>query len=242
MRYLARIAAATLLLISPAIGQELAGRTATVSVEGRGEVELKPDFARILVAVVTTGETVSQAVEANREASERVLARIQALGIKREDIHTANFQVFQTPPRRAPDGSEIQVPKFTASHQIRMTSRDVAGVGRLTGEILALGNDTMFQSLSWGLDRPREAGDQARREAVRDARRQAEVYADASGAQLNRLVEIRDGAVHALEAQPDMPMRMNAAAGAPPLPIVPPAQVRYTAAVHMVWEITPRSP
>ena len=144
---------------------------------GTGEAELKPDFARINVTVATQAETVAQATAANNTATERVLARIQGLGIKREDIRTANFQVFQTPQQVGPDGKEVKTPKFSAHHRLQITTRDLDGVGRLAGEILASG-DMTFQSVSFGLDRQEEGGDKAREAAVRDARRQAEVYAN----------------------------------------------------------------
>jgi uncharacterized protein YggE len=228
---------AALLLSAPASAQDGSRRVPTIAVVGTGEAQLKPDFARIFVAVATQADTVAQAVDANRTASERVLARIQALGVRREDIETANFQVFQTPPRHGPDGREQRVPRFTARHQLRLLSRDVAGVGRLAGEILASG-DMTFQSLSWGLDRQDQGADEARRGAVRDAKRQAEVYAEAAGVRLGRLVELREGSVHTPGAQEaDVAMRMSAAAPSPESPIVPPANVRYDATVQLVFEI-----
>ena len=49
-----------------------------------------------------------------------------------------------------------------------------------------------FQAVTFGLDRQEEGGDKAREAAVRDARRQAEVYAAAAGVALGRLLEIRE--------------------------------------------------
>lgn len=230
----------TLFGFSPAVAETAGPRPATVSVTGTGEAELKPDFARIRVLVGTQADTVAQATEANRTASEQVLKRLQALGIKQEDIRTLNLQVFQTPPRLGPDGRELKVPRFTVSHQLRIVSRTIDGIGRLAGEILAVDNLSL-QSVSWGLDRQAEGEDQARREAVRDAKRQAETYATAAGVSLGRLTEIRDGSVQILgDQEQGMPaMRMAAGALAEPLPVVPPATIRYTANVQMVWEIAP---
>jgi uncharacterized protein len=234
-----RLALAALLalsLASPAMAQVPAPRQPTISVMGTGEAELKPDFARIHVTVATQADTVAQASAANNTATERVLARIQGLGVKREDIRTANFQVFQTPQQVGPDGKEIKTPKFSAHHQLRITTRDLGGVGRLAGEILASG-DMTFQLVSFGLDRQEEGGDRAREAAVRDARRQAEIYATAAGVSLGRLLEIRDGSAQPFEPQPDMRMSMAMAKGAESVPIVPPATIRYTANVQLVWEM-----
>jgi uncharacterized protein YggE len=225
------------LFASLAQAQEPPPRRPIVSVTGTGEVQLKPDFARLHASVVTQGDTVQQTVDANRAATERVLARLQAVGVRREDIQTTNLQVSQTPPRVDRDGREVRAPRFTATHQLRVTSRDLEGVGKLAGEMLSVG-DLTFQALVWGLDRQDEGRDEARRAAVRDARRQAEIYTGAAEVKLGRLVEIRDAAAHAYG---DAEVAMRAATpSAPGVPVVPPASVRATASVQMVWEIEPR--
>ena len=93
----------------------------TISVMGTGEAELKPDFARIFVTVETQADTVAAAASANNTASERVLARIQALGIAKDDIRTVNFQVFQTPviEKTQPSVAEIHRQSPAADHHAR---------------------------------------------------------------------------------------------------------------------------
>lgn len=225
-----------LALASPVLAQTPAPRQPTISVMGTGEAELKPDFATILVSVDTKGDTVAQASSANRAGTERVLARIEGLGIKKEDIQTANFQVFQTPPQVGPDGKEIKQPKFSARHRLSIKTRAIDGVGQLAGEILASG-DMTFQSVSFGLDRQEEGGDQAREAAVHDAKRQAEIYAKAAGVSLGRLIEIRDGSAQPVEPYANMRMEMAAAKSADAIPLVPPATIRYSANVQLVWEL-----
>lgn len=219
---------------APAFAQEQkAPIVPTISVMGTGEAELKPDFARILVSVETQADTLAQASSANNAASERVLERIQSLGIKKDDIRTVNFQVFQSPQVEKP---ARPTPKFTANHQIQVTTRDLPGLGKLAGEILASG-DMTFQSVSFGLDRQDAGADKAREAAVADARRQAGIYAKAAGVTLGRLIEIRDGSAQPYQPQPEMRMRMAMAKGADEVPIVPPATIRYNAGVQMVWEM-----
>jgi uncharacterized protein YggE len=237
MRLVTLAALAALVLASPALAQnDDARRPPTISVVGTGEVELKPDFARVFVTVATQADTVAQAASANRAATERVLARIESLGVRRDDIQTANFQVFQTPLQHTPDGKELKAPKFSAHHQLRITTRDLDGVGRLAGEILASG-DMTFQSVTFGLDRQEQGADRAREAAVRDAKRQAEVYAAAAGVSLGRLMEIRDGSAQPFEPRAEMRMQMALAKGAESVPIVPPATIRYTSSVQIVWEM-----
>lgn len=234
---------ALLLIAAIALPLSVAGpaaaqtQPALISVTGEGEIERAPDYARIDVSVSSAADTVGEAVEANNAATERALAHFTARGIAREDVQTVQFQVYETPERRNPDGSLIDDPAFTAMHQLRVVTRDVDGVGALAGEILALETMT-FQSISWGLDRSEEAQDEARRRAVADARRQAGILSEAAGVTLGPIARISDadmspGPRAEMDAMPMM--RMSAAASA--VPIVPPASVRYGASVRIDWEI-----
>jgi uncharacterized protein YggE len=73
---------------------------------------------------------------------------------------------------------------------------------------------------------------------VKDARRQAEVFAQAAGVALGRLVEIRNASVQPATIVDDgmfkAAMRQQAE-----LSVVPPATVKTHATVEMVWEIAP---
>ena len=92
-------------------------------------------------------------------------------------------------------------------------------------------------------NRQEEGSDEARRAAVKDARRQAEVYAGAAGVALGRLLEIREGSAGPYFANALVEGSMRAKPAAPlEAPIVPPATLRYTATVNLVWEIAPSSP
>jgi len=237
------LAALSLCLAAPALAQTPAPtpRQPTISVTGTGEAELKPDFATIVVMVETEGDAVPKVVAANKKSSDEAIARIEALGVKKDDVRTQNFQVFETPIRTDKNGNEIKVPKFTAQHRLRIKISNLDEVGRIAGEILS-GSNMLFQSVSFGLNRQEEGGDAARRAAVKDARRQAELYAEAAGVTLGKLLEIRDGSAQPYAAEFNDGVRMRAMAKAAPAeaPIVPPATLRYLSNVQMVWEVAER--
>jgi uncharacterized protein len=207
-----------------------------VSVTGTGEVERVPDFARIFISVVNQADTVGEAVEANNEATSRALSRLAELGVDRDDIQTSNFQVFDTPERRDRDGNIRPSPAYTASHQLRVITRDIDSVGQLAGEVLALEGMT-FQSIAWGLDRSEDAQDEARRLAVADARRQAEVLTQAAGVAMGSIRQISEGHV-SIGPRPEMDQMVMRSAVAQAVPIVPPAFIRYGASVRVEWELT----
>lgn len=224
-----------LLLVTPAVAQTTP-RQPTITVGGMAEVELKPDLARIVAVVATQADGAAQAGELNRAATDRLLAKLAASGVKREDIRTTGVQVSPVAPRPRPDGTpDPRPPRFAANHTLRILTRDIDGVGRLSGEILAVG-DTLLQSVTFGRDKDTEAEDEARRAAVANARHQAEVFALAAGVRLGRLVEIRNGSVQPVGPVAEPMMRM-AAVREQALTLVPPASVRTSASVEMVFEI-----
>ncbi|WP_372424699.1 SIMPL domain-containing protein [Salinarimonas chemoclinalis] len=219
----------------PAAAQEVPAAVGRISVTGTGEVERAPDFARVFVSVTNRGDSVAAVVEANRAATEDALAAIEARGVAREDVQTANFQVFETPEEYDRNGDPRPVEPFTATHRLTIVLRDTDAVGAFAGEILALDAIT-FQAIAWGLERSEEAQDEAMRRAVADARRQAQVLAEAAGVTLGPIRRIGDGHVGG-GPQPEMDRMMMRASAAPAVPIVPPARLVFGAQVGMEWAI-----
>ena len=236
------VAAGPMPAIGPARAQAPSGSTVDAGPRGRivvtgvGEVEREPDFARVFVAVTNRAETVAEAVAANRGATEAALAAIEARGVSREDVQTSNFQVFETPDEFDVGGNRRPMPAYTATHQLQIVLRDIDDVGAFAGEILAIDAMT-FQSIGWGLERSDEAQAEAMTLAVADARRQAEILAEAAGVELGAILGIGEpgGGVRPM---PENGFAMRAMA-APSVPIVPPARLTFSASVGMEWAIRP---
>jgi uncharacterized protein YggE len=233
----ALVLAALIVLAAPVAQAQDASRPAgRIAVTGMAEVERAPDFARVFVSVTNRAGSVAEAVEANRAATEAALDAIEARGIAREDVRTANFQVFEPPQEFARNGEPRRdLPPYTATHRLQIVLRDISAVGEFAGEILALDAMT-FQSIAWGLERSEEAEEEAMRLAVADARRQAEVLADAAGVPLGAIRRIGDGMVDGGPG-PQMDRMAMRASAAPSVPIVPPAQLTFTARIGMEWAI-----
>lgn len=235
--FLALVLAASIgLAASPAPAQEAAAPAGRISVVGHAEIEREPDFARVHVSVTNRAATVAEALEANRAATEAALAAVETRGIDRDDVRTINFQVFETPQEFGRDGEPRRdLPPYTATHALQIVLRDVTAVGAFAGEILALDAMT-FQAIAWGLERSEEAEEEAMRLAVADARRQAEVLAEAAGVTLGAIRRIGDGMVDG-GLGPEMDRMMMRASAAPAVPIVPPARLSFTARIGMEWVI-----
>jgi hypothetical protein len=78
--------------------------------------------------------------------------------------------------------------------------------------------------------------DEARRDAVADAKRQAEVLADAAGVRLDDLASISDA-----RASPQGQVAYDLPSAARKyLQIIPPTKLEYTASIVMSWHISPK--
>ncbi|MBK6469072.1 MAG: SIMPL domain-containing protein [Rhodobacter sp.] len=110
-----------------------------------------------------------------------------------------------------------------------------AGVADRDGEVLdaavADGANTL-NGLSFGQEDPRPAMDAARRAAVKDASAKAELYAEAAGVTLGRIVSIAEGGGYGGPA----PMYDSAKSPAGSVPIAA-GELSLTASVTVVWEL-----
>jgi len=65
-----------------------------ITVEGNSQIEVKPDYAKIQVEVTTQSEDLSDAQRENSLKMNQVIQSLLALGIDRNDVQTALFNVF----------------------------------------------------------------------------------------------------------------------------------------------------
>lgn len=210
---------------------------ATITVSGQGQAAAKPDLARIIISVSTDGETIPQVSALNRESSDKIIAKLREIAIPADDIQTVDMQVLRNYASGKSALSSSAGQGFRAEHRIQIVLRDPANVGKIIGDIVAIDNMTL-QSVNWDVNNHEAADDQARAAAVADARHRAEIYAQAAGVKLGRLVLIRD------ESRGSEPVLYRTAAldggkGNGAMPIIPPASLNFSASAQMVWELAP---
>ncbi len=191
------IALAALLAIQPALAQPQphGPRPATMSMAGEGLVSAAPDIAIVNAGVVTDGKTARAAVDANSAAMDKVIAAVKAAGVEDRDIATSGFNVqpqWHYPDRR-PDvpAEQPRILGYEVRNELRVRVRDIAGLGAILDAALTSGSNQMSGLVFDVSDRTVKL-DEARRQAVADARRKAEIYAAAAGVKLGRIVSISE--------------------------------------------------
>ncbi|MFC3085668.1 SIMPL domain-containing protein [Tabrizicola soli] len=186
---LALAAALALPLAATAMAEE--ARVPMINVTGTGTVEAAPDVATLSIGVTTQGETAVAALAANSAAMEAVMARLAAAGVEARDMQTSNLSV--NPNWTGYDSGTPTISGYVAANLLTVTIRDLAGLGPVLDAAVQDGANTL-NGLSFGFADPEPLLDEARKEAVADARARAELLAAAAGVKLGRILSISEGA------------------------------------------------
>lgn len=155
-----------------------------ISVEGVGEAYSVPDRAVIQLGVTTDAATSEEAVSQNTEKMNAVLEAIKALGVAEEDIQTTGY--YLNPKYNWTDEGQVDDGyTLTQNVEVRLTDFD------LVGEVIAQSNKAganMVGGVEFTVENPETAKQEARMEAVAEAKEKAEQIAEASGLKLGDVV------------------------------------------------------
>ena len=181
-----------------------------ISVTGEGTVDAVPDLAIIQAGVTTQGKTARLASETNSTTMAKVLAALKAGGIAERDVQTSQFSIRPLYNSRR-DGYR-NITGFEASNRVGVKVRDLAKLAAVLDQVISAGANDM-SGISFTVTERSKLLDKARGDAVADARRKAELLANAAGAKLGRAIVITEGGGSPM---PIGRLAMRAAPSAPP--------------------------
>ncbi len=229
--------ALALLLAVPA-GALLAGAAAAagkITVTGQGMVPAAPDMATIMLGATSQAETAKAAMADNSAAVAAILAQLKAAGIEDRDIQTSGLSLNpQFDYNKASDGTMPEILGYIASNNVTVRVRALEGLGVVLDQVIAEGANT-FNGLTFGLASPEPVMDEARKLAVADARRKAELYAAAAGVRLGPVLTIAENGGYAEPAPMFRMAAVSASGGAVP---VASGEIGVTASVTIEYEVT----
>jgi uncharacterized protein YggE len=185
----AAVIAATL-LAAPALAETLPPPMITVS--GEATVSVAPDLAQIDAGVTSDAKTAREASEANNAAMAKVLLALKGAGIADKDYQTSRLSLQ---PQYAPRPSALAGPSsivgYRASNRVTVRLRDVAKLANVIDTLVGAGaND--IGDIGFSVSNASKLLDEAREQAVADARRKAEIYAKAAGVTLGAPLSIAE--------------------------------------------------
>jgi len=171
-----------------------------VSVAGEASVSAAPDSAVIRIGVSTQAASAREASNANAQKMTAVLAALKDGGIAEKDIQTA-WLSLQPQYETSRPGAQ-RVVGFQASNQLSVRVRDIKSLANLLDRAIAAGA-TDVSGIEFVVSEQSKLLDQAREQAIADARRKAELYVKAAGGHVGQVISIvEDNAMPPLRPMP----------------------------------------
>lgn len=188
----------------------------SITVVGSGKASARPDMAQVQVGVVTQAPSAAKALQDNNEAMAKLLRAVEGHGIAKKDVQTSNFAVMPQ-YRRGPHGEQLpEIVGYEVNNEARVKVRQLDALGQVLDDVVQQGANRV-QGISFSIADPTPLQDEARRKAMADARRKAELYAKEAGAEVGMVLLIQEQTPH-----PPMPeFRGVALAGAGAVPVAP---------------------
>jgi uncharacterized protein YggE len=202
----------------------------TVAAEGR--VTRAPDIAEVSGGVVTSAPTAAAAMAENTVRMNAVVAAVKKAGIADRDIQTTGLNL--QPQYRYADNQPPVLTGYQVTNTVSLRLRKLGEAGRLLDTLVGVGAN-QIGGPNFSVDAADEALDEARVAAVKMARTRAQLYAQAAGLRIKRIVSISESG--AIEPGPRPMMVMARAVRMEAAPMVAPGEVALGVNVTMVFEL-----
>jgi uncharacterized protein len=226
MRTLSALFSAVAIVAALALPARAADRLVTVT--GHASVSVAPDTAVIRIGVSSRGKNAHEASEANAKRMTKVLAAIKDAGINARDIQTSRLSL--QPQYDTNKGDTAHLTGFQVTNQLTVKIHDIGALPDVLDRAIAAGANEM-SGIEFMVSGQSKLLDQARDDAIADARRKAELYAQAAGAKLGRVASITE---EGSPSQPHVLQAMRVAA----VPVAP-GELTLSANVTVSYELMP---
>jgi hypothetical protein len=146
---------------------------------------------QIDAGVATEAKTAREASDANNAAMGKVLLALKGAGIEEKDYQTSRLSLQPESAPSRTSGPPTMV-GYRASNRVTIRLRDVTKVASVIDTLVGAGaND--IGGINFTVSQASKLLDDAREQAIADARRKAEIYAKAAGVTLGAPLSISEG-------------------------------------------------
>jgi hypothetical protein len=186
----------------------------SISVTGSGFVVAEPDMAHISMGVVSEADNAKDALAKNSAAMRTLIDAMKGNAIEARDIQTTSFNVS---PRyqNFKDGRPPVINGYQVHNQVRIVVRDIKKLGAVLDQAVQQGSN-QIGGIGFEVSKADELKGEARKQAIANAKRKAELYASAAGVKLGHVLAIEEAGAQA-GPRPMMGGRAAMAEAAPPI-------------------------
>jgi uncharacterized protein YggE len=151
-----------------------------ITVMAQGKVSAEPDLAMITIGVETRESTAGLAAAQNDDRMADVMDALEQMGVPEKDIQTVDYSI------RAEidwNDDEQRVIGYVVTNSVLVKMRDMDRVGDVLDAVTQAGANNVY-GIRFSFDDPSTLREQARAEAMAEARKKAEALAELAGVRL----------------------------------------------------------
>lgn len=206
----------------------------TVTVNGTGTVNLKPDTVSIALSVVTSNPVAATAASENAELMSTVTASVLTAGVKAEDIATRGYNMYQETHYNS-ESQKTEYGNYRVNNELTVTVRDIAKTGSIIDVALNSGANGLSY-VNFFVNDAKEAYQEARILAMQQAREAADALCNAVDKKVVTPIsieEFRNASVYRNAVAFDSTNKLVSASGTP----ITPGDTEITVTVKVVYEM-----
>jgi uncharacterized protein len=204
-----------------------------LTVQAEAQMKAAPDMATMSAGVVTTAATAQEALAQNAKRMSAMLAALKEAKIEPRDMQTSGVSL--QPQYVYINNEPPKLTGYQVTNTVDVVIRKLDGLGPVL-DTLATKGASNLNGPNFSIYEPDPMMDEARTKAVQKAVKRADLYANAAGMRVKRIVSITEGGnIH----QAPTPYQGNMVAQskmADDTPIAP-GRVGITANVTMTFEL-----
>ena len=216
----------------------------TVSVSGHGKAHAPPNVGSISAGVTTNGTSAREALTENNRSMSALQAILKEYGVAPRDLQTIQVSVqpqyaqSMNPPGRPQVQLAPRITGYQVQNLVRITVRNLDKMGDLLDAMVGAGANQIY-GVNFRTEGTEILVERARKQAMADARKKAELLAAEAGLTLGTAISIREEG----NPYPFSPVQSaGVVASAPSLSVpVSVGEQELAASVQVVYELkTPR--
>ena len=161
-------------------------------ITGEGQVEIKPDLAYINAGITVFNEpSIESAREKINQANNKIIKSAMQNGIPKEDITTSNYDIS---PREQfnQDGTKGST-TYYATASMTIKTKDLDKAEQLTTILTQAGANSV--NARFTVEDPNKYREQARNEAIKNAKEQAKALASELDIKLGKVTNVVEGEI-----------------------------------------------
>lgn len=219
------------------ITQTTTNKQSTFDVQGESKITTIPDKAMINMGITVNESTVKSAQDKANGIINDVTTELGKLGVEKADIKTENYTLY--PQYDYNSGSGQRIVGYNVNAMLSVSMKDFAKLNQAVDAATRVGaNQISGISFTLSDEKRKEVENEARQQAIDDAKEKANKLAGLAGMRLGRIVNVSESPAmnKGLYPMAEMAVARDAGGGGAAPTNVEPGSTTYSYTVTLSYE------